>query len=276
MIDATVDGGGHGIAMLKRIKPAGRLLGLEWDPQIYAGLKMKLEGLGFAEEAVLANESYTSLKIVAEKNDFMGADAILFDLGMSSWHIEESGRGFSFQRDEPLDMRFNPLNGQSLTAAEVVNKYSPEKLVEVLKNLGEERFARRIAEKIVSARREKPIMTTFQLVEVIKNAVPFWYRRSRIHFATRTFQALRIKVNEELENIQKGLAQAENTLKKGGRLAVISFHSLEDRIVKNFFREEEKIGNLKITSRKPIIAKQNEVEENPRSRSAKLRIAQKV
>jgi 16S rRNA (cytosine1402-N4)-methyltransferase len=200
---------------------------------------------------------------------------------MSSWHLEESGGGFSFAKDEPLDMRFSRRTDDGgPTAAEIINRYREEELAQILKENGDERFARRIAGAIVKARKEKPVTTTFQLVEIIKNSTPFWYRsahrRSRIHFATRTFQALRIAVNDELENIKSGIGQAKNILAAGGRLAAISFHSLEDRIIKNFFREEDKKGNLKVLTKKPITAGLAEITANPRARSAKLRVAEKL
>lgn len=203
----------------------------------------------------------------------MEVDGVLFDLGVSSWHLEEAGRGFSFQKNEPLDMRFGL--GQELTAEKIVNRYSYDELAEIFKDYGEERFAKSIAAGITKARKDKPIKNTFELVEVIKNAVPFWYRRGRIHYATRTFQALRIAVNNELDNLKSGLECGVNVLKAGGKIVVISFHSLEDRIVKNFFRERAKDGDLAIITKKPIVAGLAETSENPRARSAKLRVAEK-
>lgn len=192
---------------------------------------------------------------------------ILFDLGMSSWHLEESGRGFTFLKDEPLDMRYSLEN--DLTAEEIVNNYSQEKIEKILKEYGEERFAKRIAKRIIQTRPRK-IKSTFQLVEIIKKAVPG--KRTKIHPATRTFQALRIAVNDELNNFKKALFQAVEVLEKGGRIVIISFHSLEDRIVKNFFKD----SNLNILTKKPVISSQEEIKINRRSRSAKLRAATKV
>ncbi len=277
-IDATIGNGGHALAILEHIIPGGKLLGIEWDGELLRRLEAQIQHSQFKDSAILINDSYANLERIAEDNDFKNVQGVIFDLGMSSWHLEESSGGFSFAKDEPLDMRFSRRaddDGRP-TAAEMVNKYREEELAEILKENGDERFAKRIAGAIVKARKDKPIMTTFQLVEIIKNSTPFWYRRGRIHFATRTFQAFRIAVNNELENIKSGIGQAENVLAAGGRLAVISFHSLEDRIVKNFFREESKKGKFKILTKKPIRAKLVEITANPRARSAKLRVAEKL
>ncbi len=288
-IDATINGGGHALAILEHIIPGGKLLGIEWDGELLKRLETQIQHSQFKNNAVLINDSYSNLERIAEDNDFKNVQGVIFDLGMSSWHLEESGGGFSFAKDEPLDMRFSRRadDDGGPTAAEIINKYREEELAKILKENGDERFARQIAGAIVKARKEKPIMTTFQLVEIIKNSTPFWYRRSRIprrsasgtlrgrHFATKTFQALRIAVNNELENIRSGIGQAKNILAAGGRLAVISFHSLEDRIVKNFFREENKKGDLKILTKKPVKAGLAEITANPRARSAKLRVAEK-
>ncbi len=277
-IDATIGGGGHALGILEHITPGGKLLGIEWDGELLRRLEAQIQPSQFKDSTVLINDSYANLERIAEDNDFKNVQGVIFDLGMSSWHLEESGGGFSFAKDEPLDMRFSRQaddDGRP-TAAEMINKYREEKLAEILKENGDERFAKRIAGAIVKARKEKPITTTFQLVEIVKNSTPFWYRRGRIHFATKTFQALRIAVNNELENIKSGISQAENILAAGGRLALISFHSLEDRIVKNFFREEGKKGKFKILTKKPIRAKLAEITANPRARSAKLRVAEKL
>ncbi len=274
-IDATINGGGHALAIVERIKPDGVLMGFEWDPIIIQNLKIKIQNLGFLNNLILINESYTKLAQESERHNFNNIDGILFDLGMSSWHIEESGRGFSFMRDEPLDMRYDPVTNQ-LTAVEIINKYPPQELERILKDYGEERFNKSIVKKIVEARKQRPIISTFQLIEAMKDGVPFWYRRSRIHYATRTFQALRIAVNHELENIEIGLTQATDIMKTRGRLAVITFHSLEDRIVKNFFKNRAQENKLNIITKKPIRASLEEITRNPRARSAKLRVAEKI
>lgn len=258
-IDCTIGGSGHTISILDKNKPNGKVLGIEADPQLYQKLKFK-----DLKRLILINDSYINLKKIVEKNKFSQINGILFDLGMSSWHLEESGRGFSFMRNEPLDMRYNPEN--LLTAEEIINQWPEPKILKILKEYGEERFARKIAERIV---KERPIKTTFQLVEIIKKATP---RRTKIHPATRTFQALRIAVNDELNNLRKVLPQAIEILASRGRIVIISFHSLEDRIVKNFFREER---DIEIITKKPITTSEEEIKINPRSRSAKLRAAVK-
>jgi 16S rRNA (cytosine1402-N4)-methyltransferase len=197
---------------------------------------------------------------------------VLFDLGLSSWHLEKSGRGFSFSRDEPLDMRFQG----GVTAQEIVNWWPQKELERMLKEYGEERFAKRIANEIVRSREKEPITSTLQLVSIIERAVPYWYQKRRIHPATKTFQALRIAVNDELNNLGRALPQAIEVLKPGGRLVVISFHSLEDRIVKNFLRENSRKGLLKVLTKKPVKPSAEEVKVNPRSRSARLRAAVKT
>ena len=277
-IDATIDGGGHAEALLERIAPSGKLLGIEWDGELLKQQEARFKNSKFKENTILINDSYVNLKRIAEENNFVGADGILFDLGMSSWHLEEAGRGFSFQKDEPLDMRYQARREiTDMTAEEIINRWSYDELARILKDYGEERFAKSIAAGITRARKEKTIKTTFELVEVIKESVPFWYRseRRRLHFATKTFQALRITVNDELKNVELGLEQAADILGEGGKIAVISFHSLEDRIVKNFFRNKAKEGKLKIITKKPIVAGLAEITGNPRARSAKLRVAEK-
>ena len=224
---------------------------------------------------MLVNDSYVNISEIIERENFKNIAGILFDLGMSNWHIEESGRGFSFLRDEPIDMRFDPL-ANSLTAREVVNGYSREDLIGILKDYGEERFAIGIADGIMNARKQKSINTTIELVEIIKNAVPFWYRRGKRHFATKSFQAIRIEVNGEIENIKKSLVQAIKVLQSGGRLAVITFHSLEDRTVKNLFKEAVKEGTIELVHKKPIVPTLIEITANPKARSAKLRTIQKI
>jgi 16S rRNA (cytosine1402-N4)-methyltransferase len=226
---------------------------------------------------ILAQGNFADLKKVVKENNFYSVKGILFDLGISSWQLEKSGRGFSFQRNEPLSMNCqSEIRNQGLTAEEIVNSWPEEELVRIFQEYGEERYARRIARSICQNRRIESIKTTGRLVGVIDQAVPRKYKYRRIHFATRVFQALRMAANDELNNLKKALPQALEILEKNGQLVVISFHSLEDRIVKNFFRESAQKGYLEILTKKPIRPSQEEVESNPRSRSAKLRVAQKL
>jgi len=266
-IDCTIGEGGHTLAILEKNGPEGKVLGIEWDPELYRETKEKFVRFNLTGRTVLVNNSYTNLKEIVEREKFQPISGILFDLGFSSWHLE-SGRGFSFEKNEPLDMRYNPEN--PLTAEKIVNNWPEREVEKILREYGEERFARKIAKEIIQERKTKPIKTTFQLVEVIKKSTPIWYHHRKIHPATRTFQALRIAVNDELKNLEIALPQALEILEKGGKLAVISFHSLEDRIVKKFFRE-----NLKVITKKPIRPSLEEIELNPRSRPAKLRVGQK-
>ncbi len=279
-IDCTVGEGGHTAAILKENKPEGRVLGIEADTEIYQNLKRRVAE--FSKRLILINDSYTSLKAIVEKYNFGPVGGILFDLGMSSWHLEESKRGFSFLRDEPLDMRYEIKSQKYLTAERIVNEYSEEEIGKILKEYGEERFARRISKEIVKARKIRPIKTTFDLTGIINRAIPRGYHSRKINPATRTFQALRIAVNDELENLKEGLSQSLEVLEAGGRLIVISFHSLEDRIVKRFFKENSSTispqdsSSLEILTKKPITPSEIETKINPRSRSAKLRAAIKV
>ncbi len=269
-IDATFGEGGHSLAILERNKPEGKVLGIELDPILYQKLEERK-----VERLVLVNDSYVNLKEIVEKYNFKPVRGILFDLGMSSWHLEESGRGFSFQKDEILDMRYGSRQNP-LTAQENLNRWPEKEIERILGEYGEERFARRIAREIIEARKKNPIKRTGQLVEIIRRATPFWYQQKRIHFATKTFQALRIAVNDELANLKKALPQALEALDKEGKMVIISFHSLEDRIVKNLFKENAKKGLLQILTKKPIVPAAEELQKNPRARSAKLRAIIKI
>lgn len=270
-VDCTLGEGGHSVAILERNKPHGKVLGIDSDPEILEKLKLKVKDTEFAERLILVCENFANLGKIIRKYDFKPVSGVLFDLGLSSWHLEESGRGFSFLRNEPLDMRYNPSN--ALTAEAIVNFWSLKEIEKILRLYGQERFSRRIAEEIVKSR---PLKTTVDLVMAVERATPSWYHRGRIHFATKTFQALRIAVNSELENLEKALPQALDIMESGGRLVAIAFHSLEDRIVKNFMRNKAKEGALKILTKKPVRPSREEVAENPRSRSARLRAAVKV
>ena len=270
-IDCTVGQGGHSLAILEKTGPNGKILGIDQDPKQIENCRKNTED--FKTRIILENSSYTKLKEIAERLNFQPAQGILLDLGMSSWQLEESGRGFSFLKDEELDMRFSPKEN-FLTSKEIINRYPEKELERIFAEYGEEKYADKIARKIVEIRQVKEIASTFQLVEAIKSAIPRG-SDSRIHFATRVFQALRIAVNGELGNLQKVLSQAVEVLNPGGRLAVISFHSLEDRIVKNYFKALSK-ESFEILTKKPITADKLEIINNPRARSAKMRVAQKL
>ena len=280
-VDGTLGAGGHARGILEACAPDGRLLGLDVDPQALALARENLAPYG--ERARLLQASYDSLAETLREIGWDKVDGILLDLGLSSMQLDTLERGFSFQQDAPLDMRFDQAS--PTTAADLVNTLPQDELADLIYRYGEERASRRIAQAIVKAR---PLQTTRQLAAVIEAVLP---RKGHIHPATRTFQALRITVNEELDRVENVLPQAVTTLKSGGRLAIISFHSLEDRIVKGYFRRESRdcicppkqpictCGHkavLKEISRKPIIPGEAEIATNPRARSAKLRIAEKL
>jgi 16S rRNA (cytosine1402-N4)-methyltransferase len=281
LIDATVGGGGHAAGLLDATAPDGRLLALDRDPAALATARERLAAYGDRVSLVLT--SFAGLATVARAEGFAPVDGVLLDLGLSSLQLAEPARGFSFLAEGPLDMRFDPT--QDLTAADLVNDLPMHDLANLLYQYGEERESRRIARAIVQAR---PIRTTRQLAEVVAGALGG--RRGRIHPATQTFQALRIAVNEELAQVEAVLPQAVEVLKPGGRLAVITFHSLEDRMVKDFMRQESRDcicepglpvcvcghkASLRLVTRKPITPSEREVQANPRSRSAKLRVAER-
>jgi 16S rRNA (cytosine1402-N4)-methyltransferase len=272
-VDCTLDGGGHALMILER-SGKGKVLGIDYDQEILKTAKERISKAGYEKRAIVACDNYANLKLIIDNCKFKSISGILLDLGMSSWHIEDSKRGFSFSKNEPLDMRYGADN--PLTAEKILNYWSEQEIERVLKEFGEEGFSEQIAKTIIRARKMKPIRTTFQLVEVIKMALPSKFLHQKIHFATRTFQALRIAVNSELDNLKKVLPQALDALDKDGRLVVISFHSLEDRIVKNFFRDKESEQKLKVATNKPITPSDEEIRINPRSRSSKLRAAIKI
>jgi len=277
-IDCTFCQGGHSAVLLENSKPDGRVLGIEIDPILYKKFQageFPIPNFDFSDRLTLINDSYTNLKNIVKQNNFGPVNGILIDLGLSNWHFTESGRGFSFKRDEPLDMRYDPEKNP-LTAFELVNAWPQPELERILKQYGEERFARNIAKKIIEQRKVKPIRTTFDLVEVIWKAFPPWFKKNKLHPATKTFQALRITVNSEIDNVKTALVQAVDVLAKDGRLVIISFHSLEDREVKRFFKRGQEINILKVLTKKPIVPTEEEIKNNPGSRSAKLRAVQKI
>jgi 16S rRNA (cytosine1402-N4)-methyltransferase len=272
-IDCTFGQGGHAKAILEKTAPNGKLLGIERDQEILTDTRYKILDTEYKNRLILVNENFANLKSIIEKERFRQVSGILLDLGISSWHLQESNRGFSFLKNEPLMMN---LDDKGQTAKEILNSWAKEDLERIFREYGQERFAKRIAERICLARRAKPIETTLQLAEIIKRSVPSNYERGRINPATRIFLALRIAVNQELENLRKTLPQTLEVLEKNGKVLVISFNSLEDGLVKRFFKEKEKQGIIKILTKKPIVAGQEELKINPRSRSAKLRAAQKL
>ena len=281
-IDCTVGGGGHAAAILEESSPGGRLIGIDADPHAIRVARGKLKPYG--KDAILVNENFKYLENICTRHGFSPVNGVLFDLGMSSLQLEEAGRGFSFRQDSPLDMRFS--DRQDLTAADIVNTYPEVELAQLLYRYGEEQRNRQIARCIVERR---PLETTQELARVVEQAVGG--TRGRIHPATKTFQALRIAVNHELENLELALEQAVNLLGNGGRIVVISFHSLEDRLVKGFFRREAQwcicppgmpacicghTPRLKVLSKKVFRPSPVEVQTNPRSRSARMRVAEYI
>jgi len=276
-IDATVGGGGHSEAILKS---GGILLGIDCDPEAITAARRRLSSacplrhrVGAGASWRLVRGNFGDLKEIALKNDFFPVAGILFDLGVSSHQLETDYRGFSFNLKGPLDMRMSL--DLKVTAADLINCLSENELAEIFFKFGEEKHSRRIARAICRARRLAPIKTADELAKIILRSRPRRGRFDRTHPATRCFQALRIAVNDELNNLKKALPQALEILKPGGRLVVLSFHSLEDRIVKNFLREKSKEGKIKILTKKPIGPTEEEIKENPRSRSGKLRAGEK-
>ena len=281
-VDCTVGLGGHAAAILEKISPSGRLLGIDADPE---AIKLSQDKLGdYGGAVTLVNDNFINLEAICKRYHFHPVDGILFDLGVSSLQLDTAERGFSFHLDAPLNMRFDP--GQGLTASDIVNSFSEQELAKLIEKYGEERHSRRIARYIVQNR---PIATTVELASLVEQASSG--KRARIHPATRTFMALRIAVNSELQNLELALKQTINLLRPGGRLTVISYHSLEDRIVKQFMRSAASsclcppgtvicrcghVPTLKLISRKVIKPTSLEIESNPRSRSAKLRIAERL
>ena len=271
-LDATLGGAGHALSIAKAFKGKINLIGLDRDPQAIERAREILRDK--VSKLILECRDFRNLDEVLDKHEIEKVDLILFDLGISSDELDNSGRGFTFQKDEPLLMTMGDPKDYPFTAKDILNNWEESVIADIIFGYGEERFARRIARNIVSYRLKKKIETTTELVEIVKMSVPGFYRRSKTNLATKTFQALRIAVNDELSSIKEGLKKGYERLIVGGKMAVISFHSLEDRIVKNFYKEKEKEGAIIIT-KKPIIATFEEIATNPRSRSAKLRIIKK-
>jgi 16S rRNA (cytosine1402-N4)-methyltransferase len=268
-VDATLGGGGHASEILKRTAPDGVVIGMEWDEDALTEARNTL--MPFGERVKIFRENFIHLPDLMKAES---VDGILLDLGLSSFQVEKEGRGFSFKGDGPLDMRMDQRMDQ--TAADLVNHLSLEELEYILFHYGEESWAKRIAKAIVQERGQEPIETTQTLRKIVHRTIPRRFHSRRIDPATKTFQAFRIRVNDELENLRKILDTGWTLLKKGGRMCVISFHSLEDRMVKETFRKLEKEGEMHILTQKPVTPSEEERMRNPRSRSAKLRCAERV
>ena len=281
-VDCTIGAGGHADAILKHSSPGGQLLGIDADPKAIKVAQKRLMDHG--SSVLLINDNFTNLEAICIKHDFLPVHGILLDLGLSSLQLNSNGRGFSFQHDAPLDMRLHP--SQETTAADIINSYPESKLAKLIKTYGEEPRSHRIAQLIV---RERPIRTSFDLVRTIEHAIG--QRRGKIHPATKTFQALRMAVNDELANLKSALKQSINLLGFEGRLVVINYHSLEDRVVKQFMQGESKgcvcppnvpscvcqhTPKLRVIAKKVITPSFGEIKRNPRSRSAKLRVAARI
>ncbi len=274
VLDATLGGGGHSREICKIIGKDGILIGLDRDEEAITRVGKIIKD---DCNSHLFVSNFKDLSAVLHGMGVSSINAALFDLGLSSFQLDDSGRGFTFRKDEPLLMTFEKERGVGeINAEEIVNEWDENNIADIVYAYGGERFARRIAKAIVVARNEKRIKTTFDLVSAIEKAVPAPYKRRKIHFATKTFQAIRMVVNDEVGSLRAGISSAWEKICVGGRMAVISFHEIEDRIVKKFFLEKKysKVGE--VLTKKPIIPTDEEILENPRSRSAKLRIIKKI
>jgi len=276
VLDGTVGGGGYFKEICHWLGEGSILLGLDQDETVIEKLKDKISCDNLCQR-YLKNENFRNLDKVLNELGLKQVNKIVFDLGFSSDQLTESGRGFSFQKNEPLMMTLkSQVKENDLTAFEIVNYWEEESLVDILEGYGEERFAKKIARNICQSRKQTPLQTTFDLVEIIKQSVPLWYQHKKIHYATKTFQALRIAVNDEMGALEEGLQKGFEYLEKKGRMAVVSFHSKEDRVVKNFFKDKKNKQECVWINKKPIVPMRNEVLQNPRARSAKLRAVEKL
>jgi len=286
-IDGTLGGAGHSSEIIKRIIPGGILLGIDQDSNAISAARERLEA--YKDNVIIVRDNFRNIKAIAQENGFKEVDGVLLDIGVSSHQLDEEERGFSYMHDGPLDMRMD--TNRDYTASDIVNNASEQELIRIISDYGEEKWAVRIVKFIIEERKNGRIETTFKLVDIIKRAIPAAARREGGHPAKRTFQALRIAVNDELEVLEQAVKDAVDILKPGGRLVVITFHSLEDRIVKTVFNNIErpctcppqlpicmcgKVPLLKVVTRKPVIAGEEELESNTRSKSAKLRAAERV
>ena len=286
-LDGTVGGGGHACEILKRTAPDGVLVGIDFDDDALLESRRKLKLFG--DRALLVKGNFADLSTILSNLDIKKVDGILLDLGVSSYQLKTADRGFSILADAPLDMRMNQRDG--LNAYDLVNNLSEKELEKIIRDYGEEIAARRVVRAISARRKEAPIETTGELAEIVTGAIPRPLKKRKIHPATKTFQALRIAVNDELANLHKSINDGIDVLKRKGRFSVISFHSLEDRIVKNLFRSWEKgcvcppdfpicvcnrESKLKVLTKKPVIPGESEINSNPRARSARLRTAERI
>ncbi len=275
VLDGTLGNGGHTLKICQDFGRQVKVIATDRDAEAIARSKARLSGLDCDFTPVLSD--YRNVKNVLAENDIEELDGILLDLGLSSNQLEESNRGFSFQKDEPLLMTFADVkDNPTVTAQDIVNTWGEETLADIIYGFADERYARRIASNIVEARKIKPIKTTGDLLDIIRASVPASYRHGKTNCATKTFQALRIAVNDELGALDQGLKDGFDSLKIGGRMSIISFHSDEDRRVKNFYKDRHIDGTGKILTKKPITASPEELKDNPRARSAKLRIIEKI
>ena len=267
IIDGTVNGGGHTEAILEKVSPGGKVLGIDWDEKVLEATKKK-----FSKEKgiILRQGNYADTLEILKKEKLGKAEGLLLDLGFSTEQIENSGRGFSFDKDEPLYMTYSDEN---IPVAQIIRELKEDELADVIFKLGGERLSRKIAKAIKDESKKRRIISSLELAEIIRNTVPKSYENGRIDPATRTFQALRIYANRELENLEKILNSLTEILKPKARIAIIGFHSLEDAIVKKHFQKLEQEGILKILTKKPIEPTEEEINHNPKSRSAKLRVA---
>lgn len=273
-LDGTLGSGGHAEYALQKSRGSIKVIGLDRDSEALERSEKRLRSYS---NIILKEASFRDIDKVLHGLGIDKVQGIMLDLGISSDQLETSGRGFSFQKDEPLLMTFSrEVKEGDLTAKIILNKWSEEHIADIIYGYGEERYSRRIAKAIVKYRQKKLIDTTVELREIVRESVPMFYKRRKIHPATRTFQALRIAVNDELNVLKEALTNSFDRLMKGGRMAIISFHSLEDRIVKNFNKEKADKGVGKIITKKPLRPTKTEISENPRSRSAKLRILEKI
>ena len=286
-VDGTLGGAGHSLGIAKSLNKNGTLIGIDRDVEALAVSKQRLAEVN--PKVILVNDNHKNIKSILEDLGIYKADGILLDLGVSSYQLDNKDRGFSYRFDAPLDMRMN--TNDKMTAKTVVNECTKEELIKIFRDYGEEKWSTRIAEFIVAEREKKPIETTFELVDIIKAAVPAGAREEKGHPAKRVFQAIRIYVNEEISELENAVRNAIDSLNVGGRLCIITFHSLEDRIVKEVFNEEAKScicppdfptcvcgkkSRIKLVNRKPILPTDEELEINLRAHSAKLRVAEKI